>query len=292
MTEKLWFQGAITAKFTLLGNVQKGQDGAIFRDHIFRFNGKGLCRVYQLTTMEQVDEFTLDKAEILCPHSNAVFFSSEYFAPGDEFPILYTNIYNNYPGQLAGTCCAYRITRENGKFSSQLVQVIRVGFAGTSLWQSEMGEDIRPYGNFVMDTASQSLWAFVMRDESQSTRFFRFPMPKTGDGEPNSRWGVPVVTLTEGDIEGQFDSCYVNFMQGAICHDGLICSVEGFTVPNQRNATPALRIFDTHTQQMVFHLDLCSLGLTVEPEFVEVYEGQFYYADHDGNFYSVSFGKE
>ena len=292
MTGKLWFDGANCVNFTLLGNVQKGQDGAIFHNCIFRFNGKGLCRVYQLTTMAQLDEFTLDKAEILCPHSNSVFFGSEYFAPGDEFPILYTNVYNNYPGQLEGVCCAYRITRMENHFSSQLVQVIRIGFAHTPLWRSENGQDIRPYGNFVMDAASQSLWAFVMRDESRSTRFFRFPMPKVGAGTPDAQWGVPVVTLEEQDITDRFDSCYVNFMQGAICRDSFIYSVEGFTVPNQRNANPALRIFDSNAQKQVFHLDLTAIGLTIEPEFVDIYDGQFYYADHDGNFYSVTFGKE
>ena len=292
MTANLWFDGANTAKFAPLGMVHKGQDGAIWNGCVFRFNGKGLCWVYDLTTMEAVGEFTLDKADMICPHSNAVFFGTEYFAEGDEFPILYSNIYNNYPGQLAGTCCAYRITREGSAFSSQLVQVIRVGFADTPLWRSEKVEDIRPYGNFVADTPSQSLWAFVMRDESRTTRFFRFPMPKITEGEPDAKWGVPVVTLTECDILEQFDGCYVNFMQGAICHEGLIYSVEGFTTPNQRNATPAMRIFDTKKQKQVLHLDLVALGLTVEPEFVEVYDGQFYYADHDGNFYSVTFGKE
>lgn len=290
MQKNLWFDGANTAKFTPLGSVHKGQDGAIWNGCIFRFNGKGQCWVYDLTTMEPMGEFTLDKADRICPHSNAVFFGREYYAAGDEFPILYSNVYNNYPGQLAGTCCAYRITRENGKFTSRLVQVIRVGFTDTPLWRSENDEDIRPYGNFVMD--GENLWAYVMRDESRTTRFFRFPMPKITDGEPDTKRGVPVVTLGEQDIAEQFDECYVNFMQGGICHNGLIYSVEGFTVPNQRKATPAMRIFDTKAKKQVLHLDLAAMGLIVEPEFVAVYNGHFYYADHDGNFYSVTFGKE
>lgn len=293
MAEHFYFDGANRAKFTHLGMVRKGQDGAIFQDSVFRFNSDGSCGVYALQTLELVDEFTLDKAKEICPHSNAVFFGTEYFADGDEFPILYSNIYNTYakqPDRLEGVCCAYRITREQGKFTSQLVQVIRVSFVDTPLWRSENGEDIRPYGNFVMD--GQNLWAYVMRDESRTTRFFCFPMPKVAQGQPDANWGVPVVTLTEQDITEQFDSCYVNFMQGGICHNGLIYSVEGFTVPNQHNATPAMRIFDTKAKKQVLHLDLVALGLTVEPEFVEVYNGGFYYADHDGNFYSVTFEKE
>lgn len=293
MTANLWFDGANTAKFAPLGTVRKGQDGTIFKNFVFRFNSNGTCGVYALQTMELVDEFTLDKAEGICPHSNAVFFGTKYFADGDEFPVLYSNIYNTYskqPDRLEGVCCAYRITREKDKFTSQLVQVIRVGFVDTPLWRSKNGEDIRPYGNFVMD--GQNLWAYVMRDETRTTRFFCFPMPKVTQGQPDAKWGIPVVTLMEQDISEQFDECYVNFMQGGICHNGLIYSVEGFTVPNQRNANPALRIFDTKTQKQVLYLDLVALGLTVEPEFVEVYDGQLYYADHDGNFYSVTFKKE
>lgn len=295
MTANLWFDGANTAKFTPLGTVRKGQDGAIFNDCVFRFDSDGACAVYKLQTMELLDEFVLDKAELICPHSNAVFFGSEYFAASDEFPILYSNIYNNCSGQsdrLEGTCCAYRITREKGKFASQLVQVIRVGFTDTSLWRSENVKDIRPYGNFVMDAETKSLWVFVMRDETRTTRFFHFPMPKVGKGTPDAKWGVPVVTLGEDTLLEQFDACYVNFMQGGICHNGLIYSVEGFTVPKHSDTPPAMRVFDTKTQKEVFHLDLVALGLTIEPEFVEVCNDQFYYADHTGNFYSVTFGKE
>ncbi len=292
MEQKLWFPGADTAKFTPLGQVRKGQDGAIWGGFVFRFTAKGVCGVYDLQTMQLVNEFVLDKADVICPHSNAVFFGTEFVSPEDAFPILYSNVYNNYPGKLAGTCCAYRIIREGCHFISRLVQVIEIGFTDTPLWRSENVEDIRPYGNFVMDQASHSLWAYVMRDESNSTRFFRFPMPKITDGNMDLRFGVPVVTLTETDIAEQFDSCYVNFMQGAICRDGVIYSTEGFTVPNKRNASPALRIFDTKTQSQVLHLDLTAVGLTVEPEFAEIFNGQFYYADHDGNIYSVTFGKE
>ena len=290
MTENLWFDGANTAEFTRLGQVQKGQDGAIYKDCIFRFGSKGQCRVYDLQTITLIDEFTLDKANLLCPHSNSVCFGKEFYTDGDEFPILYTNIYNNYPGQLAGTCCAYRITREKKHFMTQLVQVIEIGFTDTPLWHSENGNDVRPYGNFVAD--GDWLWAFVMRDETRTTRFFRFIMPNCTAGNFDLRWGAPVVTLTEKDILEQFDGCYVNYMQGTICHHGLIYSTEGFTVPNQRNALPALRIFDTNAQKQVLHLDLVALGLSVEPEFIEVYNGRVYYADHDGNFYSVTFGKE
>ena len=293
--QNLWFPGADTAKFTPLGQIRKGQDGAIFHDLVFRFTAKGICSVYQLQTRALLGEFVLDKADVICPHSNAVFFGTEYAAPGDEFPILYSNIYNNYAGRpdpLVGTFCAYRIIREGNHFAFRLVQVIEIGFTHTPLWRSANAEDVRPYGNFVMDSATNSLWAYVMRDENSSTRFFRFQMPKISAGFFDLRFGLPVVTLTEEDIIQQFDSCYVNFMQGAICHDGLIYSTEGFTVPNKRSAIPALRIFDTKTQQQVFHLDLTTVGLTVEPEFTEVYNGQFYYADHDGNFYSVTFGKE
>ncbi len=286
----VYFDGATVLSPTHLGTVAKGQDGAIYNNCLFRFSSKGLCRVYDLHTLALLGEFTLDKAEILCPHSNSVCFGD---SDGEDFPILYTNIYNNYAAaadRLEGVCCAYRITRNGNDFQSRLVQVIRIGFVDTPLWRSENGGDARPYGNFAVD--GKTLWTFVMRDESRTTRFFGFPIPPITEGTMDPQWGVPVVTLTEKDILERFDGDYVNYIQGAICHNGFIYSVEGFTVPNQQNAIPALRIFDTKTQKQVLRLELVALGLTNEPEFVEVYQDRLYYADHNGDVYRFIFGKE
>lgn len=278
--QNLYFDGANRLVCAPLGNICKGQDGVIYDGCLLRFDSKGGCRVYDLQTLTELSAFTLDKADILCPHSNSVSLRGD---------ILYTNLYNTYAKEAdrrEGVCCAYRIRRENGAFATELVQVIRVGFVKTPLWQSENGQDVRPYGNFVVE--SDRLYAFVMRDESQTTRFFRFALPDITAGEPDEIWGVPVVTLSETDIQQQFDECYVNYMQGAICHNGLIYSVEGFSHPNDRGR-PALRIFDTLAEKQVFFADLVEYGLLNEPELIDVFDGCLYYCDHAGSVCRLGF---
>lgn len=277
--QNLYFDGATRLTCTPLGNIAKGQDGVIYDGCLFRFDSKGNCHVYEKQTLSEVSTFTLDKADLLTPHSNSVSLRGD---------ILYTNLYNTYAKETdrnEGVCCAYRITREGDTFHSKLVQVIRIGFADTSLWQSENRQDVRPYGNFVVE--KDTLHAFVMRDESHCTRFFRFPLPDITAGAPG-RWGVPIVTLTPEDIETQFDECYVNYMQGAICVEGLIYSTEGFNHPNDRGR-PALRIFDTNRQKQVFYADLVEYGLLSEPEWIDYYGDCLYYADHAGNVYRLGF---
>lgn len=275
----LYFDGATRLVCTHLGNIAKGQDGVIYDGCLLRFDSKGNCQVYDLQTLTELSTFTLDKADSLCPHSNSVSMRGD---------ILYTNLYNTYAkeeNRLEGICCAYRISREGNTFHTKLAQVIRIGFADTSLWQSESRQDVRPYGNFVAE--GNKLYAFVMRDESHTTRFFRFALPDITAGEP-SKWGVPVVTLTPDDMETQFDECYVNYMQGAMCVDGLIYSTEGFNHPNDRGR-PALRVFDTNKQKQVFFADLVEYGLFSEPEWIDHYAGCTYYADHAGNVYRLGF---
>ena len=79
-----------------IAQISAGQDGAIWGQYIFRFDTAGHCRVHALGSWEYVGEFTLDRADKLTPHSNAVVFGCEYYAPEDEFPLLYTNIDNTY----------------------------------------------------------------------------------------------------------------------------------------------------------------------------------------------------
>lgn len=267
----LYFDGASRLVFTPLGTIAKGQDGVIYDGCLLRFSAKGTGRVYDLQTLKEICAFTLDKVDALMPHSNSVSLQGD---------ILYTNLYNTYakePDRKEGVCCAYQLSREGDTFHTELVQVIRIGFADTALWQSENRQDVRPYGNFVVE--NNKLYAFVMRDESHATRFFRFPLP-----DINS----PTVTLTEQDIEAQFDESYVNYMQGAMCVNGLIYSLEGFDHPNDRGR-PALRIFDTKKQKQVFYADLTEYGLVDEPEWIDHYDGHTYYADHAGNVYRLNF---
>ncbi len=288
-------------QITQIAKIKGSQDGAIFNNYLFRFATRGECNVYNMNDFKKsddiqaatpVDSFVLDKAELIVPHSNAVCFGTEYFTPDDEFPLLYSNIYNNYAkadDPLVGVCCVYRIQRENNKFTTTLVQIIKVGFVNDyELWRSSTEPaDVRPYGNFTIDTEANKLYAFTMRDAAKATRYFAFDLPKLSCGVFDEKYGVNVVTLTIDDIKEQFDVEYHHFIQGACFHKGKIYSVEGFT--NNEKNPPALRIINTKTKTQEFFLRFEDLGMSVEAEMIDFKDDVCYYSDVVGNFYILEF---
>lgn len=287
-------------KIKHISNIKSGQDGAIFGEFLFRFDAKGFGRVYDLSAIDyssaeprelcEIASFRLDKADIIAPHSNSVVFGNEYFEEGDEFPLLYSNIYNNFAkaeNKLCGVSCVYRIQRKENEFFSTLVQLIEIGFADRrGLWLSD-GEinDVRPYGNFVVDTESSKYYGFVMRDGEKKTRYFKFNLPKLSDGEIDAIFGVRKVVLSENDIEEYFDVPYHNFMQGAVCYKDKIYEVEGFG-ENQRSA---IRIIDLKEKREELYFDFYEAGYPVEPEFIDFYKGSCIYCDAHGNVFELSF---
>lgn len=280
-------------KIKTLAKIIGGQDGAIYKNYLFRFSSKGGCTVYDMTALdgepEPISEFKLDKIDLIVPHSNSVTFGNEFFAPGDEFPLLYSNVYNNYAkneDKRVGICCVYRLTREGNAFSTKLVQLIRIGFTDDrALWRSSGEvEDKRPYGNFVVDNDKNLIWAFVMRDGAMQTRYFAFDLPKLADGEIGAS-GVHEVTLTADMIKEYFDAPYHNYVQGAVCREGKIYSVEGFG----EKIHPALRIIDTVEKRQILHFDFFDAGYTDEAELIDFYGDRCIYGDHIGDLFELVF---
>ncbi|MBQ7039452.1 MAG: hypothetical protein IJN39_02685 [Clostridia bacterium] len=266
-------------KINKIGNISGGQDGAIFGDYIFRFGTFGKCYVHKLNNFsEKIAEFMLDKSDEIVPHSNAVQFGCEYFEEGDEFPLLYTNIYNNYAkaeNPMKGVCLAYRVMKDGDGFTTKLVQKITVDFVEDSLWKS--GDDVRPYGNFVIDKDQKRLYAFVMRDEDKVCRYFAFNLPAISDSE--------AVLLKKEDVIEYFDCPYHYYIQGATCHKGKIYSTEGFR--NSKENAPAIRIIDLAEKKQIFHVNIMDMGYIEEPEFIDFDEnGTCYYSDANGTFYT------
>ena len=97
MKKSVYFKGASNISVEKLASLpMNSQDGAIWGGYLFAFNARGECCVFNINDLSPVGEFYLDKRELICPHSNAVVFGCEYYEDGDEFPLLYTNVYNNY----------------------------------------------------------------------------------------------------------------------------------------------------------------------------------------------------
>ena len=111
----------------------------------------------EVVSAEPIAKFKLDRSDEIAPHSNAVSFGCEFFEEGDEYPLLYTNIYNNYANRedkMIGVCLVYRIRRCENVFTSTLLQMIEIGFCeDAELWRaSAESHGKRPYGNFLVDS--------------------------------------------------------------------------------------------------------------------------------------------
>lgn len=286
-----------------ISKVQSGQDYTIFGDYLFAFidrDERGNCAVYEMKTLlesggvepEPISRFKLDKRDLISTHNNAVFFGNEYYEEGDEFPLLYSNVYNNYQKcerRYEGVLCAYRLKREGSEFSTKLVQVIEIGFVeDTSLWKSAPGTfDIRPYGNFTMDKETGELYAFVMRDATNTTRYFAFDMPKVSEGALDEVLGVKKVVLTPADIKYSFDCEYHKGIQGACCHGGKIYSVEGGCCGH--TSTAALRIINPKKKEQERYISFVDHSIREEPEGIDFYGEDCYYVAGHGDMYLLEF---
>ena len=277
-----------------LGKVESGQDGAIYNGYLFRFDHAGNCRVYLLSDLSEntapVARFSLDKLDYIVPHSNSVVFGRERYAEEDEFPLLYSNVYNNYAkaeDKKKGITCVYRLERAGDTFTTTLVQLIQVGFTQDPLWCSPDQEDVRPYGNFVIDAEKGLLYVFTMRDQDQTTRYFTFDLPGIREGVWDEALGIRRVVLEKADVKAYFDCPYHHYVQGACFHEGIIYSVEGFGVDCPE--IPAIRLIDVQAQkQLQVHL-FPDYGLNIEPEWIDFADGICYYSDAHGDVFRLTF---
>lgn len=282
-----------------IGKIQGGQDGAIYKNELFRFNAKGECFVFNLSNLDMLNAgelthfatFTLDKADLIVPHSNAVCFGCDFFEQGDEYPLLYSNVYNNYANaeeKLIGVCLVYRLQKIKGEFKTSLIQMIEIGFCeDADLWKTnENAHGVRPYGNFIVDREKKEFWAFVMRDAQNSTRYFKFNLPKISDGEMDGKYNVKKVVLKKDDVLEYFDCDYHHFIQGAILEKGKIYSTEGFR--NNLTNRPAIRVIDLKTKEQKC-IDIMDLGFVDEPEFIDFLGDTCLYSDYGGGLYKIEF---
>ena len=290
----------VKMKINQIAKISPGQDGAIWKNQLFRFDDCGKCSVYDLRDIENgilsplvpIGSFVLDKSDLIVPHSNAVSWGIEFFAPGDEYPLLYSNIYNNYADvndDLTGVCCVYRVERSCGSFKTTLVQLIKIGFTDDPLlWKVHKDRSgVRPYGNFVIDRDAGYYYAFVMRDEELGTRYFKFKIPTLLEGEMDETFGVKKVVLTSDDICDTFDCSYHRFIQGATVHGNRIYSTEGFN--NSAVNRPALRVIEPASKAETMYLDFFETDYKYEPEMIDFYNGICYYSDAYGNLYTLEF---
>lgn len=278
----------VMERVATMGNTQ---DGSIYGNYIMRFNASGTGMIHDMSTLKYVNTITLDNSKLsnFKPHSNCTSFGCTYYDQEDEFPLFYSNAYNNYDTKVdkkLGTVGVYRITRNDRKFTAQLVQVISIGFTSDKdLWKSGIGADKSPFGNMVVDTDNGKLWFFVPRDTNKTTRFFCFDIPDATAGTFSEEYGVNLVTLQKEDIVDMFDVTYCNYLQGACYHDGKIYSLEGMGTGVSPNV---LRIIDLESRTEDCVVDFFATGYWKEVEFIDFWEGDLYFSDFSQEIYKLT----
>ena len=263
------------------------QEGAIFDGKLFMLNHDELGGVFDMQTGKMIGEFICDRDDFLSVHSNTICFGTEYYDENDKYPLMYICVYNNYEGQAnqyEGHCGVYRIIEDGADFKGELVQVIRIGFTeDMNMWKSLPNRgDVCPFGNFIVDTDKNDLYAYVMRDGTQTTRYYKFDLPKVDDGEYNSLFGCKTVTLNVEDIKDQFDTEYSVYLQGADYVDGMILSSSG--LGHDRAGGAILRLVDLESKKVIKVFDAVSAGVLNEPEVIAVDPDtkKVYYGSTDG----------
>ena len=210
---------------------------------------------------------------------------ASYPTPPDRLPYPSDESnYNkdNYEDKRAGMVCVYRLRRTSEtRFTTTLVQVIKIDFADVSPWRSKWDAesqtftDRSPWGNFIIDTDGNRLWAFVTRDVNHTTRFFCFDIPEV------NKQALEVVKLTTADVERSFDIPYSWYLQGACFHDGKIYSTEG--MGTEDNPT-RIRVVDLENGIEDCVVDLFAnqaKGAGVrEAEFIDFSDGVCWYGDY------------
>lgn len=210
--EKITLNNTFTATST--GLKTKHQDGAIYGNTIIEVGSDGTYFVQDIDGNILQASNNLDQYSTIAPHANSVCFGSEKYQSSDNFPVFYANAYNN-TALPKGTCYVYRLKND---YLTTLLQTIRIGFTEDTIWTGG-GVNIRPYGNFVVDTDNNKLYVFTLIDSLNVTRFFKFDLPTLSEGAN--------VTLNTDDIEEYFDVPYMPYIQGCCYFKGKIYAMAG-----------------------------------------------------------------
>lgn len=253
--EKVSLANSYTAIST--GLSMAGQDSAIASDgHIMTFTNNGYYQVIDISGQQLKAQTALDQQATIAPHSNCAFFGTEKYDEDDLYPLVYTNAYNT-AGLPKGTFYAYRLKND---LTTEFLQTIKIGFTEENIWTGG-STNVRPYGNFLMDTDNGKLYAYTMIDNLQVTRFFRFSMPELSDGA--------TVTLQESDVEDYFDVPYFYYIQGGCYYKGKIYASCGFTADDCK-----LYVVDLTEKKATSIVPLG--GFVGEPETVFAYKDELY----------------
>ena len=256
-----------TCKIDTIGNVVGGghQGGCVYGNLLFVCMGTGSVNVYNLLqncaiayAMTPIATFQLG----MQLHGNSVFFGKKY-DDADPFPILYVNSYND--NIQKGSLYGFRISVSGSTYTCTLVQTIHIGFVNSSIW-TDGASDTRTYGNFIIDTEKNILYAYTLLDTTNVTRFFAFTMPEVN---------VTETTFSESDILSRFDIRHLPYIQDTCFIDGRIYVGSGMGDPSvPRMITVIDAGFQAIVAQVNFNDSVISIVRQSEPELIDYYNGK------------------
>lgn len=241
-----------------------GQDSAVYDGKLFTFGSDGNYKVFDFETKTQLASLSLDGD--YTPHANAVSFGNK-LNDSDPYPLLYITGYNGTDASdnalNPGVCLVYKV---NADYTTELVQVISIAFTNNiALWGSGKSSDgIYRFGDFVVDTDNNVLYAFTIRDDYlTNTRFFKFNLPPTSE---------PTISLDTEDIIEYFDVPVYRVIQGATYHNGLI-----YVLYSGLNH-PGMAVVDVSQKKQIGNLNL--KDVLTEPEAVVITDDDIYIAQY------------
>ena len=244
------------ARFPMTGLPGGQQDGANYNGTLFRFDEYGNIHVYNMNTGELIGTGAIDEDSTVCPYFNSCFFANNFYAEGDEFPILYATgrgVYKAGGALPERHIYGFRIVRNGTTYIAYYVQYIAL----------DSSFEYGTYGAFGYDANRNMLVGYSYSSiPSNTTYVFETDMPTYADGDTI----IPLADITSFS----FASPYLGAPQGCTCNNSKIYALGG----NINIGT--LDVIDLIDQKPYAHIDLASAGLTGEPQMIDVFDNHLW----------------
>lgn len=265
------------------------QGGAVCSDYLFQCHDKApAIVVYDLARREAVADLPLPGVKTW--HCNNACFSAYWYAPGDEFPLLYIS------QEHASEHCAIvvRITRDGtGTFAADIVQkIVFPSPLEMGVWYPNIALDLQQGWLYVEGYSSPSwkdaadgnalhLVRFAMPAAPAPEGAYAGSAPKPAELPVDETLGCPVLTLSTADIQMRRTSTFRVATQGACIRNGKL--FQAFGVPGC--GPLSLCCTSLADGRLEWSRDLPSIGIDEEPETLGFYHDSLLVVSNVGNVY-------
>ena len=239
------------------------QSMSVFGDVAFCFNHGEECRIYDLKTKEKLFSNPLpDKS-----HHNNAQFSTVYFKPEDEFPLLVLSR-GDYPPN-PNDFYIVRVQNEKGHYSFSVVKTIHNTI-----------QEAKNNGSWVVDEDHGRLFLYCMTAGDyrvkEDNRFcvFSFRLPDISDPED--------VTLGYEDVLQKWEYTYLIHQGGTYYNGYLFFNVQSLNSVEGKDVVSSKSVIAINTTDG--HIDIVlPLDDFKETEGISVYDNKLYVSFKEGS---------